>query len=204
MYFPTRHCVGSAEDIVNVVLDDGSIVHFCNRFKYLGSIFILDLAPALLQALPYAILCASIMYPTLGSIFPNKDELASNLLDFFQGFRIVDDTSFQMCSPASVFSGIDEQEQVCNCLYILYIYICTVGNLATGLQSGEMRRAIHALGCNLALSSTLISSPVSSPKFVRWGSTPIYHQHMLDMLAYFKIKLPKFSGTNTDFHCASL
>ena len=43
MHFPAQHCVSSIEDIVNPVLDDGSIVHFCTKFKYLGSIFTPDL-----------------------------------------------------------------------------------------------------------------------------------------------------------------
>ena len=43
MHFPTRHLLSSDKDTENLVLDNGSIVHFCTKFKYLGSIFTPDL-----------------------------------------------------------------------------------------------------------------------------------------------------------------
>ena len=43
MHFPACHLQSTDEDTENLVLDDGSIVHFCTKFKYLGSIFTPDL-----------------------------------------------------------------------------------------------------------------------------------------------------------------
>ena len=43
MHFPAKQKTSSAEDVRDLVLDDGSILHFCPKFTYLGSIFTLDL-----------------------------------------------------------------------------------------------------------------------------------------------------------------
>ena len=43
MHVPARQKISSAEDVKDLVLDDGSIIHFCSKFTYLGSIFTLDL-----------------------------------------------------------------------------------------------------------------------------------------------------------------
>ena len=43
MHVPAKQKISSAEDVKDLILDDGSILHFCPKFTYLGSIFTPDL-----------------------------------------------------------------------------------------------------------------------------------------------------------------
>ena len=39
MHFPAKQTTSTAEDVRDLILDDGSIIHFCTQFTYLGSLF---------------------------------------------------------------------------------------------------------------------------------------------------------------------
>ena len=97
-----------------------------------------------------------------------------------------------MCSPIELFGGLESQQHIQNCLYVLYLYIDTIGSLKPFLTLRDMRRAICASGGDPNLPSSVHNSPSPLSKRVSWGTTQMYHQHTIDMLAYSSLKLPEF------------
>ena len=44
MHVPVKQRQSTVEDTTDLVLDDGSIIHFCFKFCYLGTVFTPDLS----------------------------------------------------------------------------------------------------------------------------------------------------------------